>query len=285
MKYSENEITQAIDNLNDGAADNGYKNTPAMDAVIDYLRSSVAQMAESIEGGTPSLPHSQFSGLTDDVINGISIFINQNIGEWRKHQAKAGEEKLLMFSVNNKGNSWNCDAPADDRFENVVAVFTDDQSTEDSVFEDISEGFKALEIEAQTDEQTGTPSPEADEFQCEGCEKIGDIEDSVKVDEKLLCVTCSIPSPEHKEETKATEQNSFTKFLLNIDWDKYEEEDKHPEWLYLTKWLICHLQREHKEFERPLEGLINWLDSLTDKQDPDSEILNKLNKLVEEVTA
>jgi len=63
------------------------------------------------------------------------------------------------------------------------------------------------------------PDVDNDEFQCEACDKIFDIEDSVKFQGAYLCPPCSIDVLKQTVENVEDDPTSFAILTVRTDWD------------------------------------------------------------------
>lgn len=86
-----------------------------------------------------------FQGLTDDVINGIGIFINSNIANWNQSAMDdiSGKKKLI-FSANNQGYHWNFDDGNNKLFDHQIEVYVTKATSEDELFNMIDIAFASL---------------------------------------------------------------------------------------------------------------------------------------------
>ena len=80
-----------------------------------------------------------FTGLIDDVVNGISIFIHHHFKTFK-------DGNILTFSVSNDGAVWTTLINEIDRFDNQVVFTYEKDMTEDDVFQAVDGAFKKLVV-------------------------------------------------------------------------------------------------------------------------------------------
>lgn len=92
-----------------------------------------------------------FQGLSDDVVNGISLFIEANLEDWKAHLDDDDEDGMtITFSTNNEGIAWSYQT-GDNSFTggaysfphwSVATIYKD--TTSNHLFEEVDMGFEDL---------------------------------------------------------------------------------------------------------------------------------------------
>ncbi len=100
-----------------------------------------------------------FQGITDDVVNGISLFIEANIKHWNKDAVDYAEVEdddetpslQLTFAINTKGTKWSFQTGDNSYsggaylFPHWAVVYVSQDTTADELFKEVDERFGELQ--------------------------------------------------------------------------------------------------------------------------------------------